>query len=141
MNKSQWADVAERTAWTLVQGTTAVGLVVGWNALEGLPDLPPGYQALAIPVLAALLASIKGALATKYGQGSASTLPVAVEPVPAEAAEVDPQPEGESSEDAEGEDAEGEVAEDAPTEGEVETDDLDPYRDRDPRTGRFRPQA
>jgi hypothetical protein len=66
------ADILERGAWTALQVVTAVG-VQQWF------DLDETW----VPVIAVILAFIKGAAATRFGNGSAATLPSDVEPVPA----------------------------------------------------------
>lgn len=66
------ADIAERGVWTALQTLTAAG-VVTWLELDA------GWI---VPVAAAL-AFVKGAIAERFGNGSAATLPGSLEPVPA----------------------------------------------------------
>lgn len=72
------ADVLERSLWTLVQTATAGGLIAGWNALDLTGDLSFAWT----PPLAFILAAIKSELASRYGNGTAATLPAELEPVP-----------------------------------------------------------
>jgi hypothetical protein len=60
----RWADIGERAAWTLLQAG------VGVSVVEAL-DVPPAWAV----VIAGVLAAVKGELATKFGDGTASTLP------------------------------------------------------------------
>lgn len=60
----KWADIGERAAWTLLEAG------VGVSVVEAL-DVP---QAWAV-VIAGVLAAVKGQLATKFGDGTAATLP------------------------------------------------------------------
>lgn len=75
---STWADLGERAAWTLLQagiGEEAVHLV--------------SWPQWAVAPIAMGLALIKGALASKFGKGTAATLPAKLEatpPAPAPAA-------------------------------------------------------
>jgi hypothetical protein len=62
--RSKWADIGERAAWTLLEAG------VGVSVVEAL-DVP---QAWAV-VIAGVLAAVKGQLATKFGDGTAATLP------------------------------------------------------------------
>lgn len=64
----QWADLGERSAWTLLQAGVGIELVT-------LLDLPAWA---AIPIAGAL-AAIKSALATRHGNGTAATLPATLE--------------------------------------------------------------
>jgi hypothetical protein len=68
----KWADLAERAIWTLAEAGIGVAVV----ELAGIP------QVWAVPIAGAL-AAVKGALAQKFGNESAATLPVALEPTPA----------------------------------------------------------
>jgi hypothetical protein len=68
-------DIVERSVWTLVQTASAGALVVGWNKLDLGPDVSLAY----VPVVAFLLSAVKSELATKFGNGTAATLPAAVE--------------------------------------------------------------
>lgn len=82
-----YGDALERTLWTAAEGAGAVVLVQGYQALP-LPDVPPGYVALTIVVVGALLAAGKGIIATNVGNGTASLgLPADREPVPAAVAQ------------------------------------------------------
>lgn len=74
--KRRLADVLERSLWTLVQTATAGGLIVGWNELDLGPDLSLAFAA----PLAFVLSAIKSELATKFGAGTAATLPEDLEP-------------------------------------------------------------
>lgn len=76
---SRLADILERSLWTFVQAASATGMVAGWNALDLGPDLSPAW----VGPIAFGLALIKTNLAAMRGNGSAATLPDAVEPVPA----------------------------------------------------------
>jgi hypothetical protein len=58
------ADVVERTVWTLLQAGVGVSVVA---ALE----IPEPWAV----VIAGVLAAVKGQLATKFGDGTAATLP------------------------------------------------------------------
>lgn len=78
MTRRAW-DVIERALWTLVQTTTAGALIAGWNALDLGGDLSLAWAA---PV-AFVLSAIKGELAARFGNGTASTLPARLETVPA----------------------------------------------------------
>lgn len=69
---AQWLDILERLLWTALQ-------VVGADAVVQFFDWDTKW----IVPIAALLAGIKGLLASKFGNGTASTLPVSVEPLPA----------------------------------------------------------
>lgn len=64
----QWADLGERSAWTLLQAGVGVELV----DLLALPAWA------AIPIAGAL-AAVKAALASRWGAGSAATLPPSLE--------------------------------------------------------------
>lgn len=74
------ADIAERSLWTLAETATGAGIVAGWNALDLGPDLAAGWVA----PITFVLALIKTNLAAKFANGSASTLPDHLEPVPAD---------------------------------------------------------
>lgn len=76
---SKYWDILERVLWTLLQTTTAGGLVAGWNQLTDW-DISLAW----VPVIAALLSAIKGELAIRFGNGTAATLPSRVEPIPAD---------------------------------------------------------
>lgn len=66
----QWADLAERAVWTLLQGGTAIGIVE-------LLNIPEAY---AIPIMGAL-AAIKSKLTQKFSTtGTAATLPERLDP-------------------------------------------------------------
>lgn len=60
----QWADLGERTLWTLLETGLAGGALT-------LLDLP--YW-VAVPIAGAL-AAVKGALAQQFGNGTAATVP------------------------------------------------------------------
>lgn len=60
----RWADAVERVVWTALQGGAAEGFVLATGI----------SQAWTVPIMA-LLATIKTALASKFGTASASTLP------------------------------------------------------------------
>lgn len=79
----RWWDVAERTVWTLLQ--------------VGIADLL--LTALGIPqrwviLIAPLIALAKGALASKFGQVSAATLPTALDAGAKPAVVVQEEPHG-----------------------------------------------
>lgn len=59
-----WADLGERTVWTLLQAGFGMEVV-------NLLDLPAW---VAVPVAGAL-AAVKVAMAQQFGQGSGATLP------------------------------------------------------------------
>lgn len=80
--KSQAADVAERTIWTMIQGASGAALVAGYQALEGVPDIPSSWVPLAVILVAGLLAFLKSVLAQRMGNGTAATLPTELEPIP-----------------------------------------------------------
>ena len=61
----QWADLGERTAWTLLQSGVAL------SAVE-LLSLPEFW----VVVIAGALAGAKGYLASRVGKGSSATLPL-----------------------------------------------------------------
>lgn len=77
-SRATLADVAERALWTLAQTTTAGAMIYGWNALDLGGDLPIAWAA----PLSFVLSAIKGQLAAKFGNGTASTLPPGIEPEP-----------------------------------------------------------
>lgn len=89
------ADVIERSVWTALQVVSAVMVVTFFN-------LDPKWA----PVIAVALAILKGLLATKFGNGTASTLPSSIEPLPpatssdGQAAVVTSLPEGGSNDPA-----------------------------------------
>jgi hypothetical protein len=70
MNKDLWFDIAERLFWTLLQA--AAGFLAAF-ATDNV------YVGLATSGVAAVL---KGFIASKFGNGTASSLPGTVEPVP-----------------------------------------------------------
>lgn len=72
------ADVVERALWTLVQTTTAGAMIAAWNALDVTGNLSLAWT----PPLAFILSAIKGELATRFGNGTAATLPTDLEPAP-----------------------------------------------------------
>ena len=78
-----FVDGLERALWTAAEAAGAVGLVAGWQALP-LPDIPAGYLPLAVVVIGALLAGGKSWAATRWGNGTAATLPARLEPTPPE---------------------------------------------------------
>lgn len=71
MTKAQYLDVTERLLWTALQ-------VVSAGAVVELFGLDPKW----IVLIAAVMAAVKGLLATKFGNGTASTLPASLEPLP-----------------------------------------------------------
>jgi hypothetical protein len=60
----RWADITERAVWTLLQAGVGVSVVVALN-------IPEPWAV----VIAGVLAVAKGELATKFGDGTAATLP------------------------------------------------------------------
>lgn len=60
----KWADLGERTAWTLLQAGIGIELVYA----TGIPEV------WTIPIIGALTA-VKAALASRWGNGSSATLP------------------------------------------------------------------
>lgn len=77
MTKAQWLDLLERSAWTFAQ--TFVGVILATGLLDaGSTDLE-AWKAAAI---AAAIAGVKAVIATRFGNGTAATLPATVEPVP-----------------------------------------------------------
>lgn len=84
--KQKVADIAERAAWTLLQagiGEAVIGL---------LTDRLPAWAWLA-PLVAALLAVVKGTLAAKFSaNGTASTLPLALDTPPQPTIDGDDEP-------------------------------------------------
>lgn len=66
----QWADLGERAAWTLIQAGVGYELVT-------LLDLPGSWGVAA----AGLLSVVKSVLAARWGNGTAATLPRALERV------------------------------------------------------------
>lgn len=62
--RRRWLDIGERAVWTLLQAGVGVAVV------EAL-DIPEAWAA----VIALALAVAKGELATKFGDGTAATLP------------------------------------------------------------------
>lgn len=80
--KTAAKDVLERAAWTLIQTGVSATIIVTWYQAQGWPDLPMWAVPLVTALLAALLSTLKGYLATKYSaNGTASTLPESVAPV------------------------------------------------------------
>ncbi len=77
----KYADALERIAWTAIEGAGAVGLIAGYQALP-VADIPAGWVPPLAVVLGVLIAAGKNVVATNIGNGSASTLPAALEPVP-----------------------------------------------------------
>lgn len=71
MNKQKVVDIVERSAWTLVQTTSAAAIVEAF----GLPLTD-------IPIIALGFAVVKSVLATRFGNGTAATLPKSLEPQP-----------------------------------------------------------
>lgn len=86
-SRSRLADIVERALWTLVQTASAAALVTGWNALDIGPDLSRAW----VPPLAFVLSCVKGELATRFGNGTAATLPAALEPLRPSGAEGGPK--------------------------------------------------
>ena len=97
MTKAQVLDLLERAGWTFVQaflgvfGVVALGWlsqVVNWLTSGRSGDFPPVDSVTAAAVagasagLAAVIALVKGYIATRIGNGTASTLPSVDEPVP-----------------------------------------------------------
>lgn len=78
-----FVDGLERALWTAAEAAGAVGIIAGYQALDGPPDIPASWLPLAIFVVGGLLAGGKAWAATKWGNGTAATLPAALEPVPA----------------------------------------------------------
>ena len=64
MTKKKLLDIGERVAWTAVQAGLSIITVDTF-------DLPAVY----VPVFAAVLATVKGWVATHVGDDSAATLP------------------------------------------------------------------
>jgi hypothetical protein len=83
MSLVKFADGFERSIWTVAEAAGAVGIVAGYQGLP-LPDVPEGYVPLVIILVAGLLAAIKSAVAQKWGNGTAATLPEELEAVPPE---------------------------------------------------------
>ena len=77
MKNTQYLDVLERSLWTALQvvGADAIVQFFGWDTKWIVP-------------IAAALAIIKSTLATRFGNGTASTLPASVEPLQAEVTNV-----------------------------------------------------
>jgi len=69
--KSKFLDILERVIWTAIQVVTAGGIVTFFNL-----DLK-----WAAPI-AVGIAIIKNVIASQFGNGTASTLPISVEPLP-----------------------------------------------------------
>jgi hypothetical protein len=69
-DKQKWTDLAERTAWTLLEAG------VGLEAVA-LLDLPAW---VAVPIAGAL-AAVKSKFAQKFGNGTGATVPVSQEGV------------------------------------------------------------
>lgn len=89
-------DGLERSVWTVAEGAGATGIIAGFQSLP-VVDIPKGYLPVAIILVAGVLAGIKSAVAQRWGNGTAATLPADLEPVPAsdlEPVEED-EPEGE----------------------------------------------
>ena len=82
MTQTQLLDLLERTAWTFVQ--CFIGIITAQN-LVGNGDLS-AWKAAGI---AAGLAAIKSVIAQQFGNGTSSSLPASVEPLPNESAAVD----------------------------------------------------
>lgn len=80
----KYADALERIVWTLVEAAGAGGLVAAWQSLP-VTDIPDEWVPAVALVLTVVLATVKNVIASQVGNGSASTLPVALEPIPAEA--------------------------------------------------------
>lgn len=78
---NKFLDGLERSLWTVAEATGAVGIVAGYQSLP-LADIPEGYLPLAVIVVGGILAGIKSAVAQKFGNETAATLPASVEPVP-----------------------------------------------------------
>lgn len=76
----KFADGVERSLWTVAEAAGAAGIVAGYQALP-LPDVPDGYVALTVILVAGVLAGIKASVAQKCGNGTAATLPAELEPV------------------------------------------------------------
>jgi hypothetical protein len=70
MKNTQYLDILERVIWTTVQVVSAAAVVEFFN-------LDPKW---AVPI-AVVLAAVKNILATRFGNGTASTLPASVEPL------------------------------------------------------------
>jgi hypothetical protein len=77
MSYSALWDRAERAVWTLLQVVTAGGIVAFVNGLSDSWDVPVA----AVPLIAAALSWVKAAVAQRFGNGTAATLPADVEPV------------------------------------------------------------
>jgi hypothetical protein len=68
-------DLTERTVWTFAQTFGATLVASGWFSMAGITDLPI-LQKAAVAGIAAVLAVVKGLVASQVGQtGSASTAP------------------------------------------------------------------
>lgn len=80
----KFADGLERSLWTVAEGAGAAGIVAGFQSLP-LPDVPAGYVPLTVILVAGVLAGIKSAVAQRWGNGTAATLPTELEPIPAPA--------------------------------------------------------
>lgn len=63
-----WADLGERAGWTLLQAGFGLALIDQLN-------LPAPWAAVA----ATTLAVVKGLLASRFGTGSAATVPITLE--------------------------------------------------------------
>lgn len=79
-NVAKFADGLERSLWTVAEGAGAAGILAGYQALP-LADIPNGYLPIALILIAGILAAIKSSFAQKWGNGTAATLPVDLEPV------------------------------------------------------------
>lgn len=80
----KYADALERIVWTLAEAAGAGGLVKAWQSLP-VADIPDGWVPAVALLLTVVLATIKNVIASNVGNGSASTLPANLEPIPAEA--------------------------------------------------------
>lgn len=78
----KYADALERVVWTLVEAAGAGGLIAGYQSLP-VADIPDGWLPAVVLAVTVILAVIKNVIATNTGNGSASTLPTTLEPVPA----------------------------------------------------------
>lgn len=135
----RFVDGLERSLWTVIEGAGAVGIYAGYQALP-IVDVPDGYRALSIILIGGVLAGIKAAVAQRWGNGTAATLPAALEPTPAS----DPVEGGEDDDELEVEPwaTPGSVTSPYVAHGVSEVDpDPDPDIDGDGRgdvTGRFK---
>ena len=84
---ARFADGLERSLWTVAEGAGAVGIYAGYQALP-IIDIPDGYRALSIILIGGVLAGIKSAVAQRWGNGTAATLPAELEPRPADEEQV-----------------------------------------------------